>query len=467
MPVSTAHSDYSDQLTAWTRCRDFFSGSDAVKEKETDYLPQPAAMDSNEYDAYVTRALFYGATARTVNGLNGSVFRRPPEVEAPDAVLQELEDVTLDGVPFEAFAKSVFQDLLIVGRYGVLLEMPSEPSLQVRPYWVGYPAEKIINWRTRRVRGTTVTSLVVLEETKEVVSDDLFVVSSQTRYRVLLLDEEDRYVVQIWETADNNNIYSITEEYFPMVRGQRLDFIPFQFFNATTITPQVEKPPLLDLVDVNLSHYQTSADLEHARHYTALATLFLAGFDPESTVKFGSSNALVSKDANAKAEVIAGKAENCSALENALSQKEAMMAAIGARMIEPQKRGVEAAETLRMRQSGDQSVLQSMAATASQGLTNLVSWHSSWIGAGEAATVTLNTDFFDETVDPQTAEVIMAMWQGQIISKKTAFFLLQRGELTRPGITYEEEEAEILMEVPPVMPTPDLQNEDEEEEEEE
>jgi hypothetical protein len=45
------------------------------------------------------------------------------------------------------------------------------------------------------------------------------------------------------------------------------------------------------------------------------------------------------------------------------------MAAIGARMLAPEKNGVEAAETLFMRHSGENSILSAIAIAVGNGLT--------------------------------------------------------------------------------------------------
>ena len=80
MPVDTPSLEYEAALPRWQRCRDCFEGSDAIKARATDYLPalEGHQGSSEKYDAYLTRAVFYNATARTVAGLLGSVFRATP-----------------------------------------------------------------------------------------------------------------------------------------------------------------------------------------------------------------------------------------------------------------------------------------------------------------------------------------------------------------------------------------------------
>ena len=66
MPVNSTHPEYNASLAAWSRARDVLAGEDAVKAAGTKYLPRLDAQSDEEYEAYKTRASFFGATARTV-----------------------------------------------------------------------------------------------------------------------------------------------------------------------------------------------------------------------------------------------------------------------------------------------------------------------------------------------------------------------------------------------------------------
>ena len=55
--------------------------------------------------------------------------------------------------------------------------------------------------------------------------------------------------------------------------------------------------------------------------------------------------------------------------------------------------------------------------------------------------VELNRDFIDARLDPQEQSSLMLMLQSGAISYETYYYNLERGELTRPGITAEEEKA--------------------------
>src|SRR5690606_21311999 len=66
-------------IPAYELIRDCIAGSRAIKKRGDIYLPRPNAADKSadnlaRYDAYITRAMFYNVTRRTLAGLTGQVF---------------------------------------------------------------------------------------------------------------------------------------------------------------------------------------------------------------------------------------------------------------------------------------------------------------------------------------------------------------------------------------------------------
>ncbi|HMP83957.1 MAG TPA: hypothetical protein PKA41_14760, partial [Verrucomicrobiota bacterium] len=84
MPVHSTHADFDANAAAWLRARDVFAGEDAVKAAGERYLPKLDSQTTDEYSAYKARASFFNATARTVDGFVGLIFRREPSVKLPE-----------------------------------------------------------------------------------------------------------------------------------------------------------------------------------------------------------------------------------------------------------------------------------------------------------------------------------------------------------------------------------------------
>lgn len=456
MPVDTRHWLYDERSDQWRRCRDVVSGGDAVKARGTAYLPILSGQTEEEYSAYRSRALFYNAAARTVQGLCGAVFRRDPVIDMPAALAYFVEDATLSDVSLAGLVKQLLQEILAVGRAGILVDLPSGQTSDPRPYMALYSAESIVNWRTERIAGNTVVTMVVLrEEHCSVDPKDRFRVERFDQYRVLELAGEDgvapAYRQSVWRGRTPDAVqFELVEETVPTRLGAAMDFIPFVFVGATSTDACPEKPPILDLADVNLSHYRSSADLEHGRHFTALPTPWVAGFDIKEELRIGSGTAWVTSNPDAKAGILEFTGQGLGALETALEEKERKMAALGARMLEDQKRAAEAAETLRIRQSGESGVLQSIAQTVGSAISMACRWAAEWANVAGECSVQLNTRFVDGQLEPQQVEALMALWQGGGISRETLYHNLERAEITRPGVGYDEELALIEAEAPDI-----------------
>jgi hypothetical protein len=452
LKVETQHGSVATMSSVWRRCRDAYAGSDAVKAGRELYLPRLDAMTDPEYNAYLLRALYYNATGRTVEGLSGAVFRKPPSLKLPEELREHLEDVTLSGVSFDGFAAKIVEEDLKVGRAGILVDRPDTTvAARNRPYWLKYDAEQVINWRTAIVDGDRVLSLIVLKECEETPDAiDPFVTNTVDQYRVLQLVDRAKVgqngksilEVVIWRKPKDGQ-WTPGVPIYPQRRGEHLSFIPFTFIGPTDITPDIAKPPTQDLVDVNLSHFRSSADYEHGAHYTALPTPVASGVKGDAVLKIGSSQAWLLEDPQARAEFLEFKGEGLGALEKAMDRKEMLMAILGARLLEGQTSKQETASTVRMRHAGDESVLKKLALACSQGLTQALRWHVWWEGKDvqpSDVAVALNTDVLQVNVSADQLAKLLLTYQSGRISKETLYYNLVRGEFARPGVSYEEEE---------------------------
>lgn len=498
MPVQTEHREYIEYKDVWYRCRVAASSQRQVKAEKTAFLPKLSGQDDDQYERYLRRASYFNATGRTVDGLVGIVFRKEPDItNFPESKSSWLERVGHQGSPLEAFAKRVFRNTITVGRHGVLLDLEEEGA--ELPYFSSYTAESIINWEVEFVNGLFQLSLVVLEEFQdEPKPGDDFEKKHVRFLRVLKLVPRANieqgllqgsttgiggvtnyvYMVELYKEKEKSTgeqeKFQLVDTYIPKVRGMSIPYIPFVFFGPVEPSAVIQKPLIEDLADVNISHYMSSADLEHGRHFTALPTPWVAGFKTDTHLQIGSETAWVSENPDAQAGMLEYTGQGLQALEKALEQKEAQMAILGARMLEAPKSAVEAGNTLRQRQAGEQSVLASAAGAVESGFTILLNWVAQWFGfpvdtPARQPIVTFNKDYMAIEMDPQMVQTLFALLQGNRMSWDTFAYNLQRGELYPEGRT-PEEELELIekeMDKLPTGPSMDLEEDDEEDEEDE
>lgn len=455
MKIDTPHPEYTANSAKWKRARDVIAGQDAVHDAGEHYLPKLSGQTPMEYHAYKGRATFFGATKRTVQALHGMVFRKDvvTNLGESDAIQTLLEDVTLSGVPFDSFASMTMREVLEVGRFGVLVDFPpiegqaltvaQAQAIGAQPFMVPYKAESILNWRCQRVNNRHTLTMVVLREMKE-VQDSEYTAEMSPIIRVLIL-REGVYQQELWEKNPVNDKWEITSMATPTMNGRPLSYIPFQFIGSENCDPAVDMPPLLDLIDLNLSHYKSTADVEHGAHFAGLPTAVVSGYQAQENEKLciGSATAWVFPDPAAKASFLEFTGQGLEALENRIKAKEHMMAVLGAKMLAGDKNGVEAAAAMEIKQSGEVSALAAMANNVARGLSRSLTWLVEWAGVGKEAEVTLNTDYMVQSLSAQDLTALVGAWQSGAISSNTLYYNLKQGEMIEQGITFEDEQARI------------------------
>src|SRR5687768_8647187 len=91
VPVNSTHPSYDENAEAWQRIRDVLAGDTAIKHAGEKYVPRLDSQTDDEFHAYVERGFFYNATARTVSGYIGMIFRRDPVLLLPGALTKGNE----------------------------------------------------------------------------------------------------------------------------------------------------------------------------------------------------------------------------------------------------------------------------------------------------------------------------------------------------------------------------------------
>ena len=463
MSVSNTHKEYNESRWKWKRCRDVIAGKDAMiqsgRSREryagslfdpiftTDlYLPRLMNQTDQEYLAYTDRAAFFNASGRTLDALTGLIFAKDPSVHLPAAIERFEEDVTLTGTNLREFAEQVVEQQIAVGRVGILTDYPEGiPSgltvaeverLNIRPFLRWYKAENIINWRTTAIQGREVLTMVVLLETVEKSTEE-FVSDEVSQYRVLTLEPEG-YRVRVFDEEGD-----VVSDIIPRRAGGPLRYIPFTILGAASCSPEVQKPPMLDLVDTNIAHYRNSADYEHGLHFTGLPTPYVTGVQlaEGQNLALGSTQAWVFPDPSASAGFMEFKGEGLKAIREGMKDKEHRMAVLGARMLADDKKTAEAFGTIELKTAGERSALASVARAASDGLTRCMNWMAEWSGAPTEASLMLNTDFGAMRMQPQMLTAIVGAYQTGAVPMSVLFENLQRGEIVAPDMDFEEYEA--------------------------
>ena len=423
MGIENRHPYYEQATNQWQRIRDSYDGSDAIKSKGVDYLPKLSGQDNKQYEAYKLRSVYYNGIERTVKGLIGAVMRVEPIIELPTQAEAWLDDITGTGVSLNDFISYMLSEQLLMNRQGVLVDRNEE-----RPYLTGYSTEQVTNW---------LDDTIVLQETyRKTDPRDIYKSEYDIQFRELTKDE-GKYVSRIWRKDKGG--WKVVEESFPTLRGDELSVIPFIAISGDGFNLEPSMSTLLALADTGLSLYRTSADLEHGRHFTALPTPYVTGIDADSELTIGSGTAWILPDSSSKAGYLEFSGQGLQALEKAMEEKRSMMASLGAQLLQSQKAGIEAADTVRLRQNAEASTLMSVVKSVERAVEKALQVMLDWEGLSGEAKIKLNTDFVDTKINAQDMTSLMSAWQSGAISHETFLFNMKRGEILDPEVSIEDE----------------------------
>lgn len=458
--VKSTHSSYDEMLSRWQMCRHAASGEYDVHKAGELYLPKLSEEKPESYAARVALTPWLNATWRTISGLRGMMFRKPPVIEAPTALDEAIKDIDLAGTTLQGLAQDVAIEALTVGRVGLLVDYPVEANpgmtrldaerLKLRASIAMYKTESIINWREKRVNGSKVLNMVVLTENAELPADNEFEIVIEERYRVLDLID-GKYRQRVFKVDKNGRDEQIGDDMFPLMGNKPLDYIPFVFIGVDCVGPKVEAPPLIDLVTMNFKHYGQATSYERGCFFSGLPSLFISGHgDPDTKIYIGGSMANVLPQPDSKAYFVEVQSE-FNALRTNLLDKQQAMAVLGARMLESQKAGVESGDAIARRQTGEESLLSCMSQTISMGVTVALKWLAVWEGVEGDVKVELNRDFLPASMDAQTLTAMVSTWQSGGISYDTLFHNLKAGEIIEEGVTMEQEQGRISEAAPVLM----------------
>lgn len=462
--VRATHREYDEHIELWERCSDAVDGQRAIHKGGPKYLPNLTNETHADYKARVCRSDYFNGTWRTISGLVGMAFRKDPSVSVPAAIEPYLKNIDLAGKDMTTVAKLLVEDVLEYGRIGVLVDHPPMPdnvtamtvaigeALGMRPALKTYEAESIINWRYTTIGNVTVLSMVVLKEEAEVAGETEFDWTYEDRYRVLDLDEAGLYRQRVFRINDRGEDELVGEPVYPVMRGQKMTFVPFFIIGVNGIQTECDEPPLIDLVDANIAHYQVNSDYRHGLHFTGLPTLFLAGIQDDAPLYIGSTQAITTPVPEARGEYIEFSGQGLGAVEKALASLERRMAILGARMISDETKQVETLGATQIKRAGENSILAAIVIAVSDVIERALTVMAEWVGASGEVVYQINREFTPVAMDAQQLTALVAAWQSGAVSEAELFELLQRGDVIDGAKSLEEHQAETDVSVAPVRP---------------
>ena len=459
--VKKRNKSFLHRLPDWVLVRACAEGQRQIKNGKIKYLPLPSSdvtVDSYDYTSYIARASFANFVGRTQEALVGLAFAEKPLYNSAEWGNAEYIVDNADGAGTELtqHIKQTLGDVVLTGRGGLLVDYPNTANVNASPikpasYITYYPAESILDWEVENVNGTKRVQFVLLRERRPDVNELTDLGEGLNQFRYLHINA-DGFVEGV--LLDKRGV-QIGEKYDVVAGGERLTELPFFFVSANnTLTSSnifdAPVPPLLKIANLNVTHYQTDAEMRLGMHYHANPQPFITGATPAFIKKYetepmriGTAEILLFEQGTTFG--LAQAQFSATPFHDELNRLRDSIVEMGGRLVTTQTGGAESTETVRLRESGDLSIMASIINSVSDAYESAVELVGRFMGTGEIVVeITLQTELLKRTPDGALLGALQTAMSNGVVGVGTLRNYLRNTGIIASGVTDDELNAEVF-----------------------
>ena len=429
---------YYQQVMAWEPIRACLEGTAYLRQNAARYLPQqPMELDAS-WQGRVSRSVFSPYFQRVVRTAVGLILRKPVVLDGGDDAYWEewRNDCDRQGTDLDEFIRNQLFLSVAYGHCSWLVDFPDSRQIKtlrdqyqagLKPYFVEVDPWSIIGWRQDPRKDLGKLQQVRM---REIVSVPKGRFSNEYKQRVRVM-EPDHW--EVWERQDDGPTTWVMIENGPIGVGE----IPL----VTTYTGKMgtlfSKPPMGEVAQLNLTHYQRHADLIQALHVAAQPLLVLKGWDDQTDpVGLSVNNALVLppegdvKYVEPASSAFDAQREELEALVNE-------MKTLGLAVLTQQKNSAESGLSKSLDRLDANSMLAIISKDLESTLQKAIDIAAAYAGV-QAPVVAIDRDYNVEPLEGQGITAINSIFTSGLIDQQTALELLKRGEVLSDDMEVEE-----------------------------
>lgn len=439
--VATPHPDAAKMHEGVKAIRTIMAGTQSMRDAGEAYLPKEPGESQTAYDARRKRTVLFNAFRKTVQDMAGRVFAKEVMIENGAAQFETwAENIDQTGRHLSVFAAQVFQDALQTGVSYIVADTPSNASgatraTQGQPYLVHLRVEDVIGWTHETTpEGLRLTSFRYYETIEEVY--DTIHCERITQIKVLLPGE-----YQIWRKSDDDK-----KEWRLFAEGLRgIDEIPVAVVYTNQTGFMTGEPPLQDLADLNITHWQSSSDQRNILHVARVPILFGSGLPEDQDIVVGGGAFIRASDPNASMSYVEHSGAAIGSGHDDIKELEFQMQAMGLQLLQ-----AEPAQTATGEVRDDvkeNSRLGRMADALKDGLENALVFMGILGGvSGQEPDVIVNKDFGITSRGAVDIQALTTAWTAGLLSSETVLKEFIRRGFISDDVTPEDEAERLLNE---------------------
>ena len=425
--VNDPNTAWANMEPHWGLIETLLGGTYKIRKGHRKYLPQEPRELDESYDNRLQRSVLAPYYVRLERMLAGMLTRKPVRLDdVSDVIREQLFDVDLQGNDLQTWLFSTARQCIRYGHVGVLVDAPAAGE-NGRPYWVSYTPRDILGWRSELKDGKQeLTQLRLYEQI--VVPDGLYGEKQVEQVRVLTPGAFEIH------QKDQKGDFIVVDE-----GTTSLSEIPFSVAYSNRMGVLESLPPLADIAELNLQHYQVQSDLSNQLHISAVPMLALFGFPAAAEeISAGPGEALALPE-GAQAQYIEPAGNSYDAQFRRLEQIAMQINELGLAAVLGAKLVGETAEAKRIDRSQGDSTMMVVAQQMQDMIDNCLRFHAEYMQEPNAGSSLVNRDFMGIRLEPQEIQALLQLFTAGTITQETLLLQLEAGEVLGDDFDVENE----------------------------
>ena len=415
------------------------------------YLKRWPQEDQASYQYRLDTSTLFNAFARTIDNMASKPFAEPLKWTNIDPVVEGwFDNIDLQGNNLHVFAQDIFRAGLAYGLTHVLVDYPTtvddqgrsiaptladERAMGARPYPIHIKPSSILGWISEKVKGVeTLVQVRIAECVNE--PDGEFATKDIEQVRVLTPGTWQVYR----ESTNAVDGWVLFEE-----GVTSLDYIPLVTFYTRRTGFMQAIPPLSDLADLNVQHWNSSSDQFSILHTARVPILAIIGTDDDTKIVVGAKAALM-LPLGADAKFVEHSGAAISAGRESLKDLEEQMRTMGAELLVANPGDMTATQSS-IDTAQAQCQLGQMAGAFEDALDQVIDIMAQWAGLGDQGDIDVFDDFAAAPVTGANVQpfvvALTTLVASDLLSRETAFGELQRYGIVNDDIEWEVEQEKI------------------------
>lgn len=409
---------------------------------------------NNPYDNMVWMAPLFVLYPKVVDGFIGTIFQKPPILEGTDF---DVSNVDLLGNSLDQFSEKVTTQVLENGYCASIIDWSNELK---KAYFKHIEPEQFVSFTVSNIKGyPEIVKFIYKIDIEKEDPDNEFKTNIYVQ-KIVYDIFEGKVRVRIYEeksekSTDISAELDLVSTTFPTNTGSFLQSLPIVIHGKLANNFTIQKSPLQDISDLNISLNQRSIDQVYMLHWTALPTPWITGIDPDDPngpTTIGPTSAWRIAEPEAKVGMLEFSGSSARAHQDYIDNLKETMAAIGAQILKKDAVSRETATSVLIRTNAQTSLISTIVNNISsqilQVLTIFLEWNEQ---SFENLNYELNDDFVIVDMEPNAQIALVKSWLDGAISHQTMFDKMKQGEIVPPKRTLDEE-IELIKKYPPPFP---------------